>query len=103
MASSTPTALGYRMPAEWEPHSATWLAWPHNTVTWPEQLPQAQAIFLSMIAALHEHESVHLLVNDAATAAQVAQQLSSRARQHARLVLHQWRTADVWLRDSGPI
>ena len=91
------------MPAEWEPHAATWLAWPHNTVTWPDQLPQVQEIFLRMIAALQEHEIVHLLVNDAATAVQVEQRLGSRGRQPEHLVLHQWRTADVWLRDSGPI
>ena len=47
--SETPAALGYRMPAEWEPHAATWLAWPHNTVTWPDQLAQVQDIFLHMI------------------------------------------------------
>ena len=49
---STPAALGYRMPAEWEPHAATWLAWPHNTITWPDQLAQVQDIFLCIIAAL---------------------------------------------------
>ena len=69
MAPKMPTALGYRMPAEWEPHAATWLAWPHNTVTWPDQLAQVQDIFLRMIAAVHEHETVHLLVHDTATAA----------------------------------
>lgn len=102
MAANTPAALGYAMPAEWQPHTATWLAWPHNTVTWPDQLPQVQEIYLSMIAALQEREGVHLLVNDAATAAQVTQRLGHQKRAE-RLVLHQWRTADVWLRDSGPI
>src|SRR5262249_17455157 len=100
---STPAALGYRMPAEWEPHAATWLAWPHNTTTWPDQLAQVQDIFLRMIAAVQEHETVHLLVNDAATAAQVGQQLHVRGVTSTRVVMHQWRTADTWLRDSGPI
>jgi len=103
MTPNTPVALGYRMPAEWEPHAATWLAWPHNTLTWPDQLAQVQDIFLCMIAALHEHETVHLLVNDAATAAQVKQRLHVRGVTSARVVMHQWRTADTWLRDSGPI
>ena len=53
MAPNMPTALDYRMPAEWELHLATWLAWPHNPITWPDQLPQVQDIFLRMIAALH--------------------------------------------------
>src|SRR5262245_64161245 len=100
---STPAALGYRMPAEWEPHAATWLAWPHNTSTWPDQLAQVQDIFLRMIAAVQEHETVHLLVNDAATAAQVGQQLHVGGVTSARVVMHQLPTADTWLSDSVPI
>src|SRR2546422_7649132 len=88
MAPKMPTALGYRMPAEWEPHTATWLAWPHNTVTWPDQLPQVQDLFLCMIAALHAQETVHLLVNDTATAVQVRQQLHRHGIRLARVVLH---------------
>ena len=103
MAPNTPAALGYRMPAEWEPHAATWLAWPHNAITWPDQLAQVQDIFLRMIAAVQEHETVHLLVNDAATAVQVRQRLEVCGVTPERLVMHQWRTADAWLRDSGPI
>jgi hypothetical protein len=34
-ADTAPAALGYRMPAEWEPHEATWLAWPHERTDWP--------------------------------------------------------------------
>ena len=83
MAPKMPTALGYRMPAEWEPHAATWLAWPHNTVTWPDQLAQVQDIFLRMIAAVHEHETVHLLVHDTATAAAVREHLPLWGDTHA--------------------
>jgi agmatine deiminase len=102
MAPNIPTALGYRMPAEWEPHAATWLAWPHNTITWPDQLAQVQDIFLRMIAALHEHEIVHLLVNDAATAAQVQEHLHRFGVMPGRVMLHERPTVDAWLRDSGP-
>jgi agmatine deiminase len=56
-----------------------------------------------MITILQEQEIVHLLVNDAATAAQVRQRLGHRGIRPERIVLHEWRTADVWLRDSGPI
>jgi len=35
LPAATPRALGYRVPAEWEPHEATWLAWPHNPEDWP--------------------------------------------------------------------
>ena len=103
MAPNTLAVLGYRMPAEWEPHAATWLAWPHNTITWPDRLAQVQDIFLCMIAALQGHETVHLLVNDVATAAQVRQRLHVRGVTPEQVVMHQWRTADAWLRDSGPI
>ena len=103
MAPNMPTALGYRMPAEWEPHAATWLAWPHNIITWPDQLAQVQDIFLRMIAAVHEHEIVHLLVNDAATAAQVREHLHRSGVVLERVMLHERRTVDAWLRDSGPI
>jgi agmatine/peptidylarginine deiminase len=91
------------MPAEWEWHGATWLAWPHNIITWPDQLPQVQDIFLSMIASLHVQETVHLLVNDTATAVQVKQQLHRYEIQLERVVLHEWPIVDAWLRDSGPI
>ena len=103
MAPNMPTALGYRMPAEWEPHTATWLAWPHNMITWPDQLLKVQDIFLLMIAAVHEQETVHLLVNDAATAVRVRRQLRRYGVRLERMVLHEWPTADAWLRDSGPI
>lgn len=103
MTPDTPAALGYRMPAEWEPHAATWLAWPHNEDTWPGRLPQVRSIFLDMIAALHQNETVHLLVNDAAAAEQAAQWIRERGFDAASIHLHDIPTADAWLRDSGPI
>lgn len=103
MTPDTPAALGYRMPAEWEPHTATWLAWPHNEDTWPGRLPQVRDIFLDMIEALHRHETVHLLVNDAATAEQVDQRIRERGLEAGAINLHEMPTADAWLRDSGPI
>ena len=103
MTPDTPAALGYRMPAEWEPHAATWLAWPHNEETWPGRLPQVQNIFLAMIEALHQEETVHLLVNDAAAAAQVGRLIRARGLDDRAVRLHEIPTADAWLRDSGPI
>src|SRR4030095_10495344 len=103
MALKMPSALGYCMPAEWNPHAATWLAWPHNTVTWSDQLAQVQDIFLRMIAAVHEHETVHLLVNDTATAAAVRERLHRSGVITTRVVLHERPTADAWRRASGRI
>ena len=103
MAPDTPAALGYRMPAEWEPHAATWLAWPHNEETWPGRLPQVRDIFLDMIEALHQDETVHLLVNDEAAAEQVDRRIRGRGFDTHAIKLHEIPTADAWLRDSGPI
>ena len=103
MTPDTPAALGYRMPAEWEPHAATWLAWPHNEETWPGRLPQVREIFLRLIEALHQHERIHLLVNDAASAEQVDQRIRERGFDAGAISLHEMPTADAWLRDSGSI
>ena len=91
------------MPAEWEPHAATWLAWPHNEETWPQRLPQVRAIYLQMMAALLPHEQVHLLVNNDDIAAQIAQQAAVLTSHVDHLILHPCPTVDAWLRDSGPI
>lgn len=101
-ANPTPASLGYRMPAEWERHAATWLAWPHNEETWGQRLPQVRAIYLQMMAALLPHEQVHLLVNDDATANQVAQQVAALTSHMNHLILYPCPTIDAWLRDSGP-
>ena len=103
MTSDSPAALGYRMPAEWEPHAATWLAWPHNEDTWPGLLPQVKGIFLDVIQALHQDETVHLLVNDAAAVENVSRLIRDRGINDSSVNLHEMPTADAWLRDSGPI
>ena len=102
MAAETPASLGYRMPAEWEAHSATWLAWPHNRDTWPQQLEQVQAIYMQIMAALQGHELVQVFVNDAATASQVSQLLTAHGLRLDSIRLRQHPTVDAWLRDSGP-
>ncbi len=59
-----PRELWYSMPAEWAPHRATWLSWPHNQETWPAQLERVREAWVQMILALSPHEKVCLLVND---------------------------------------
>ncbi len=90
------------LPAEWEPHAATWLAWPKDPITWPDRVPQAREAFAQMIEALTSQELVHLLVDDAAAEAE-ARQLLSEKRFHApNLQLHRIPTVDSWIRDYGP-
>ena len=52
------------MPAEWEPHAATWLAWPHEESDWPGKLAAIPWVYTEIIRHLHRYEHVHLLVND---------------------------------------
>src|SRR3989442_867881 len=64
-ATPTPAALGFRMPAEWEPHEATWLAWPHNSSDWPGKLAPIPWVYGEIVRKLTAtgHETVRVLVN----------------------------------------
>jgi agmatine deiminase len=101
-AGSTPAALGYRMPAEWEPHAATWLAWPHKEASWPGNFGPIPGIWVGMVRALALHERVNILVNDAATIARVRQLLQDAGVSGANVTVHLIPTDDAWIRDHGP-
>ena len=79
LPSPTPRELRYRMPAEWEPHAATWLSFPHNADSWPGKLPAAQQAYAKMVAALAESEPLHINVNDDAQE-ELARRLLDEAR-----------------------
>jgi len=96
----TPADLGYRMPAEWRPHAATWLSWPKDPETWPDRVPQVEEIFLQMMAALAPNEIVNLLVNDAEAEAAVRARSVFPGAENVRY--HQIPTVDSWIRDYGP-
>jgi len=90
------------MPAEWEPHEATWLAWPHNPETWPGKMEPIPGIWVAMIRALSPGEKIHLCVNDAAMEREVSD-LLMKADLTRNVALHQIPTNDCWARDHGPI
>src|SRR5437588_7995280 len=100
MNSPTPAQLGYRMPAEWHRHAATWLSWPKDPETWPDRVPQVEEIFLQMMAALVPYEIVNLLVDDAATEVCVRERCTFASAENIRF--HQIATVDSWIRDHGP-
>jgi len=101
--TNTPLANGFRMPAEWESHEATWLSWPHNTTTWPnERLERVQASYLLMIEALIPNEKVHLLVRDQEEEDAVVHLLTVKQIEPKNFFTHKVRTVDVWIRDYGP-
>src|SRR5271157_4765168 len=62
--SQPPAALGYRMPAEWEPHAATWIAWPHNRSDWPGKFEAIPWIYAEIIRHLTRVERVNILVEN---------------------------------------
>ena len=66
MSGRTPAAAGFRWPAEWEPHAATWLAWPHNADTWPGRLDRAVLGLVAIVRALQGREQVHIAVSGVA-------------------------------------
>ena len=101
--NETPASLGYRMPAEWELHSGTWLTWPHNLETWPDQdMQQVETEFLSIIHPLAKDESVHILVNDEKMGDSVASTLNDNNVEMKNIFLHDIPTNDSWIRDYGP-
>ena len=61
-----PAALGYRMPAEWEPHEATWIAWPHNRSDWPGKFEPIPWVYAEIVRHLARVEQVNILVDDEA-------------------------------------
>jgi agmatine deiminase len=95
--------LGLRMPAEWEPHAATWLAWPHNRRDWPGKFEPIPWVYAEIIRNLAKHERVELIVNNAAAARQARKVLERADALSNNIRFHHWRTDRVWLRDSGCI
>jgi len=91
------------MPAEWEPHAATWLAWPHYHGDWPGKFEPIPWVYTEIIRNLARHERVELIVTDAAAERQVRKLLSRADAPLANVRFHRWLTNRVWLRDSGCI
>jgi agmatine deiminase len=98
-----PAAEGYRWPAEWEPHRATWLSWPHNRETWPDDLPAVVGTFVRMVAALLPHEAVRIGVADERAEEAARARLLASGVEAERVEFHRYPTNDAWARDHGPI
>lgn len=90
------------MPAEWEPHAATWLAWPHRASDWPGKLAPIPWVYAEIVRHLHRREHVHILVNDAGKEAAARRVLTKAGIDFARVTFHRRPTDRVWTRDSGP-
>jgi agmatine deiminase len=90
-----------RMPAEWEPHDATWLAWPHYKDDWPGKFEPIPWVYAEIIRHLARHERVELIVNDAASEKRARKTLTVANALSDNVHFHRWPTDRVWTRDSG--
>jgi agmatine deiminase len=91
------------MPAEWEPHRATWIAWPHNRHDWPGKFAPIPWVYADIVRHLHTGEVVCILVNDAAADKRARRILTRSSVELARVEFFRIPTDRVWTRDYGPM
>src|SRR5947207_3345750 len=101
--STVPAKLGYRMPAEWEPHEATWIAWPHCRDDWPGKFQAIAWEYAEIVRHLHQSERVRILVNDRRAESRARRVLAKTSVDCARIDFFHVPTDRVWTRDYGPI
>jgi agmatine deiminase len=99
----TPAEQGFRMPAEWEPHAATWLAWPHEPGDWPGKLAPLRWVYGEVVRHLAAGERVRILINDAAIETQAKSVLAAVGVPASRVELVRVPTNRSWTRDTCPI
>jgi agmatine deiminase len=100
--ATPPARLGYRMPAEWEPHEATWIAWPHNRDDWPGKFAPVPWVYTEIVRLLGRSEPANVLVKGRKMARRAADQLDAAGADLARVSFVKAPTDRVWTRDSGP-
>ncbi len=91
------------MPAEWQAHEATWIAWPHCHADWPGKFAPIPWVYGEIVKHLHTGEIVHILVNDAASEKRALAVLRKVGVDMTRVRFFAIPTDRVWMRDSGPI
>jgi agmatine deiminase len=90
------------MPAEWEPHRATWISWPHHEPDWPGKLGPIPWVYAEIVRVLAAHEQVEILCQTEDVRAGARAALDAHAVPLHRVRLHEVKTDRVWLRDSAP-
>ena len=104
MSSPTPAQLGYRMPAEWEPHAATWLTWPRpEGISFPDKYDTVPPVYAELIRNLVPFEEVHINVWDAKMEEWVRGLLEKEKTPLERVSFHHFPAYEPWCRDHGPI
>ncbi len=95
--------LNLRMPAEWEKHSAIWLAWPHDEISFPGRIPKVENDVVKIISAIHQSEQVELLVLDGHMKAKASEMLKTAGVDLAKVTFRVTNYMDGWMRDCGGI
>ncbi|MFI5124837.1 MAG: agmatine/peptidylarginine deiminase [Chitinophagales bacterium] len=98
----TPKELGYRFPAEFEPHAATWLSWPHKEASWPGKINSIYPAYCAFIKAVSEKEFVHINVSDKEMEIFASDKLKTLSVDLNRVRFFIHPTNDAWCRDHGP-
>lgn len=101
--AATPFSLGYRMPAEWEPHAATWLAWPHEPSDWPGKFAAVPWVFAEIARHLQGGERIRMIVRNRAERARASKALVKSGVSLKRVDFITAPTDRSWTRDSLPI
>jgi agmatine deiminase len=99
----TPARHGFRMPAEWEPHAATWIAWPHNRADWPGKFAPIPWVYVEIVRHLVRGERVRILVEGSDGERRASAALRKADVDLSRVDFFRFPTDRVWTRDSGPI
>ncbi len=94
-----PHQVGYRLPAEWETHQATWLSWPHNLATWPGAFEPIPQVWAELARTIAEFEPVCVLAGGAEVFASAQRLIGDLPG----VTLYDIPTNDAWIRDHGPM
>ena len=96
LLGKTPRELGYCMPAEWSPHEATWLSWPHDPTTFTSGVEKVEETYLQIIQLLHRDEYVNLFVKDNAMQKKTQALFEKNKIDLKRIRYFKFDYADVW-------
>jgi len=101
--AGTPAGLGFRMPAEWEPHEATWIGWPHNPSDWPGKFAAIPWVYGEIVRRIGAGETVRILAQSKAHGAKAIRLLTRAGADLSRVSFFRFPTDRGWTRDFGPI
>src|SRR5262245_60680908 len=101
--NDAPGRHGWRFPAEWEAHEATWIAWPHNKSDWPGKFQPIPWVYADIVRHLHTGEKLHILVNSLAAEKRATPYLNKVGVDLKQVRFFHVPTDRVWTRDYGPI